>query len=739
MGENFVPEMHDLGKLIVPGLTVVPTTDGKPLKRHGAGAFGNLNWKAWKESEPTTDTWAAIRHHHDVNYGILPAESTPDLEQRKGVFLTILADHLAATTGRVLGRELKGPEPPEDTVYRLWNPDFTTSLEAKPVPITDEEKLRKAIKLVKEEPDWAGYLAEYGPNMRARAEAKDAVRRVTSLLSHSELTGKFYRVLASAVKLLDNPPRLALDEMAVTKVGGAEAKWVGRLVRATVKFHQQPVRPADLGIFDRLRKCHEAFVRAYPDNLLFASTDTLWLFLPGRNEPKLAGVLKEYAEAGFYVECEVRTDTLGRLGVWFSEEVAAQVRRDLERQRREAEQRIKELEKQITTLGKHYRALGLQIGEATGDQKQRLIDERKRVHGERKDAERAKEELTQSLRALEVVGIKEPELSVAAFYPLDIAPAFDPPICEICQMRPGEPLQFGAATDYLCPGCQEIRKGGFSQRELSEWLGGGRGQVLWLRIGLDAEQLERTVAGLFGDYVDDIQVKGKHLSEETRARMKANLRMPALLRDFVDDYQTLLMEMENFLRGLGDPKYFARLATDTWVLPVHRGRQVNQVLREYKVLIERYFPKLVPQKTVPIRLGMSIGPAKYPFYQHWRYISDPPKAVSARLVGSAALEVGLEGLWALLAVDLHARDEQDRRVGREAYQGRTYLHRLAAIEQRSGSTGLAMAVFLSDLERPRQSKVPPLLQEFKEPLQERKLRMGDILAYYKLMSFGERR
>jgi hypothetical protein len=103
------------------------------------------------------------------------------------------------------------------------------------------------------------------------------------------------------------------------------------------------------------------------------------------------------------------------------------------------------------------------------------------------------------------------------------------------------------------------------------------------------------------------------------------------------------------------------------------------------------------------------------------------------------LEVGLEGLEALLAVDLHAHDERDRRVEWEARQGRTYLHKLAAIEQRSGSTGLAAATFLSDLEHPRQSKVPRLLQRFKKPLCDKKLRMADILAYYKLMSFGERR
>lgn len=752
MGEKFVPEMHDLGKLIKRGWHRL-TTDGKALRVHTdrGPSFDNLDWAALNLEKVSFDnaTWFGIVYHMDKTTKWvrdlsepLPEDIAIGIEDRVRLFLTIIADHLAATTGRALGEKEKKVGPEEAEVYRLWNPDFAADLKAelkiKPVPIDDDEALRKAIELVKNETDWDGYLEEYGPSMQICAEDKDAARRVTSLLSHSELLGKFYRVLEGAVQLLDNPPRLVLGETA-TKVGGAEgaeAKWVGRLVRATVKFHQQPVRPADVGIFDHLRGCHKAFAQAYPDNLLFASADTLWLFLPGRDEPKLANVLKEYGEAGFYVECEMRTDTLGRLGVWFSEEVAAQVKQDLERQRWDTEQRIEELAEQITMLEEHYRALGLQIRETAGDQRQQLIDERKRVRREQGDVERAKKELAENLGALEEVNVEEPELSSAAFYPRDIRRALDPPICEICQMRPGEPVQFGTTTDYLCSRCQEIRKGGFRQRELGKWLEEGRGRVLWLQIGLDARQLERTVARLFGDYVDAIKDKGKPLSEGARAQMKANLRMPALLRDFVADYQILLGEMGSFLRGLGDPKYFASLTADTWVLPVRRGRQVDQILREYQALMKRHFPELVDGLgKVPICLGMSIGPAKYPFYQHWRYISDPPDVVSVRLVGSASLEVGLEGLWELLAVDLHAHDKQDRQVGWEAYQGRTYLHRLAAIEQRSGSTGLVTATFLSEMGR----KVPRPLREFKEALEAKKLRMGDILAYYKLMSFGEGR
>jgi hypothetical protein len=64
MSENFVPEMHDLGKLIAAGATVL-TTDGK-LKWHREGAFANVDWGAWGVDEPQTVTWAVICHREFI-------------------------------------------------------------------------------------------------------------------------------------------------------------------------------------------------------------------------------------------------------------------------------------------------------------------------------------------------------------------------------------------------------------------------------------------------------------------------------------------------------------------------------------------------------------------------------------------------------------------------------------------------------------------------------------------------
>jgi len=72
---------------------------------------------------------------------------------------------------------------------------------------------------------------------------------------------------------------LALGGVEVRGVRKAEKEWVGRLVRAQVYFHQQPVRPADLGIFERLIESHNTMTRVYPDHLLFAIGNTLWLWV----------------------------------------------------------------------------------------------------------------------------------------------------------------------------------------------------------------------------------------------------------------------------------------------------------------------------------------------------------------------------------------------------------------------------------------------------------------------------
>lgn len=120
---EFVPEMHDLGKLCdKAGLETVPTTNGDKVipHKHGVPSFSNIDWTRWGVQEPTTGTWAAICHHGDSAYHKLPEQGTvQELERHRSVFLTILADHLAATAGRVLDEEIKRVRAEKEAVYRL--------------------------------------------------------------------------------------------------------------------------------------------------------------------------------------------------------------------------------------------------------------------------------------------------------------------------------------------------------------------------------------------------------------------------------------------------------------------------------------------------------------------------------------------------------------------------------------------------------------------------------------------
>lgn len=178
--------------------------------------------------------------------------------------------------------------------------------------------LKTALDLVHRDPaDVSEFLRIYGDNLRCRGEDETIPRNVTSLLSHSMLTGQFYRVLDQAVERLYNPLRLSLAKQEVTTVQQAETQWVGQFVRATVRFHQNPVRPKDLRVLQWLDYLQAEFDNQYRDHLLFSVTDTLWLFFAGRAEQHLAQALTLFTDAGFYVETESVTATLKDLNVLF--------------------------------------------------------------------------------------------------------------------------------------------------------------------------------------------------------------------------------------------------------------------------------------------------------------------------------------------------------------------------------------------------------------------------------------
>jgi len=672
---KFVPEMHDLGKLCdKESLGGVPTTDGKLVRVHVHGrrpkkgepvpdlsAFATVDWNTWGVKEPTSDTWAVVRHHGNPAYRDLPDAAVPDLARRRRVFLTVLADHLAATVGRAVVNKYQASEN-EMAVSVLWQ---RRRGRAEPMPIRTPAKLEQALNLVDSATNFGAFEARYGNDMRRVPEDKNALRSVTSLLSHLVLTGKFCRLLEKATTLGSDKqgrPCLVMDERRARSTEEAERTWRGRLVRAEIRFHQQPARVGDLNVFERLQQAHAAFAEVHPDHLLFRSANTLWLFLPGagkEGQPALHELLRPYTDAGFYALCRVQERALRSLGVWMSEEAREEV-----------------------------------VEVLAGNQSSTRMPRRRRLEWE-------------------------------SVYPADIEASFEPPICDICQMRRARAYRYATATDYLCPLCKEIRDQGIEQRWLED-----EPMVAWVRVALDPDALDRVIVRFYSAYVDRLRLGPK--TEQNKDEIKASLRMPALLRDFTQNLDTLCRQFADLLQRTGGKRFFP-LADDAWVLPVKQGVQVYNILAEYGVLVEEFFPALleVGADVLPLRLGLSLAPAKYPFYQHWRYLDPPPAPVSVRVVGKEPLEVSLKGLRALLAVELQARGRE-----REARRGRTYLHNLSGIERRSGSAALALVSFLSDLDdSSRKRSIPPMLHNLRGPLTEGWLRMSDVLAWEKLTTF----
>lgn len=727
MSQNFVPEMHDLGKLAI---------------REIAGdnhAYTRVDWS--KFTEPQNLTWYGIKYHMHPEelreLKQLPPQSLPstlqDPGKRKTLFLLILADHLAATVGRA--EEKGGKAKTTPLRYKLWQPDYVKRKHASPEPICDDTSLRKALGLVSRDPIDAGdFFRTYHDSLLAKGEDKTAPNNVTSLYSHLELTGKFFRALEKDVVLSKDPLALSLEGETVTSVSEADNRWVHRMVIARVKFHQQPVRPADLMVFERFALCKHEFEKSYPDNLLFSTADALWLFLPGRSKPSLEDMLRVFTDAGFYVECELQSAATKGLSAIETDSQMSMLQDSREDLRRRENEVCLELYKSIeliewlnTEIDKLNRGLKkATAGERRnlGKQKEQAVYWRGELEEQIRNIDEDLKDAEEHLKELEKKSQGNPILwENSVFYPSDIRRRVPPHICEICQVRHGEERVFGGIIEHLCPRCLEIREGGFSQRELGRWLQEEE-RLLWLKITLDPQQLRESIQSLFRDYVDSLVTdKGEPVGFADRMKLKLEVRTVSLLADFVKDYNEMLEKMNRALHGMAIN--IDQLATeDLWVMTIQNGPQLLAILRLYFDFLSDSFPCLLTMDYSPVRLGVSLAAAKYPFFQHWRYVSDPQKPISINVVGKTRLETTIGAMRELLRVDLGDRG---------ARKGRSYLHNLARIEEETGSTALAQVKFLADVQRRRE--VPDILTAFAEPLRKGVITMRDILSYYKIATY----
>ncbi|MEM3366637.1 MAG: hypothetical protein QXM93_09495 [Candidatus Methanomethyliaceae archaeon] len=268
-----VPELHDIGKLI---------------DKRSTGVEHNF------ENYPTqlcTNTWRGIVEHHcSANFQKYPSEID--------TFKLCIADDLAAAVSRY---SVEGEGLHVFNVYKLWKPPkekLTQSF------IKTKEGVEELIRFVAGNPNAKEFFARYRKILSTRAEDATAGRNITSLLTHSRLTGQFFRILLMDEKSFsiksEEIRNLDRDKVAEL-IKKKKNEWKLSLIRFKFHFMQNPVRAKDLNVFRILENILNEIKKRFPDNVLFHTSDEL-LLISSRGKQILEDIFRTIEEWGFWSE-----------------------------------------------------------------------------------------------------------------------------------------------------------------------------------------------------------------------------------------------------------------------------------------------------------------------------------------------------------------------------------------------------------------------------------------------------
>jgi hypothetical protein len=283
MSKELVPEIHDIGKLT----NIKHNFEEYDLKGKGI----RLETKTWQ---------GILGHHCHKHFAIYP--TTPD------TFLLCIADSIAASVSRHI--ELKREKVFQ--VHKLWR-----GLEEGFVPIEEEKGILDLLKFIATNPTKDEYFQRYENQLRLRAEDSDPGKNITSLYTHSKLTGQFYKMLKKLSSLSEdgfvNKQREDVNKM----IKDFQNRTVLTIAKCRFRFCQSPIRVRDLNIFKKIEELTTDIREKYSDNIFFGTPDELLLI---SSESDMIDVVCKMAfERCSRIEVSWATcnlDVLDELGPW---------------------------------------------------------------------------------------------------------------------------------------------------------------------------------------------------------------------------------------------------------------------------------------------------------------------------------------------------------------------------------------------------------------------------------------
>ena len=237
--------MHDIGKLT--------------NKKHNFEDLG-IDLK--------TRTWRGILEHHCSEHF---AKYPTSLD----TFVLCIADSLASA----VSRPLRGKGHAIYNVHKLWNPPREKITMP---PIRTDEGVRKITRFIATNPNGEQFFGKYETMLRERAEDANPGCNITSLYTHSKLTGQFYMILTSIEnKQIENVDIAGKSKEGISNlINKAQKMWKLTVLNVKIHFLQNPVRARDMNVFKVLENFVEDVKTKFRDSIMFNTSNELLLVAP---------------------------------------------------------------------------------------------------------------------------------------------------------------------------------------------------------------------------------------------------------------------------------------------------------------------------------------------------------------------------------------------------------------------------------------------------------------------------
>lgn len=305
-------------------------------------------------------------------------------------------------------------------------------------------------------------------------------------------------------------------------------------------------------------------------------------------------------------------------------------------------------------------------------------------------------------------------------YYSDLPKKFPFPICEICQLEPARNFdelkleeknlvqdEKSGLVENLGDRCLNIRRKAGGLAKLAEWTEDEDIKVAWIKISLNFERLQKTLADLYWVRVRECGVDSVLTVPEVRF---------STLKEFFLDYQSFIDAMREALVEEYGTQNFEAVLPDMFCIRLRSSNEIDPIIEKFsqKIADPEWFDKL-PSREPPIMIGISCSKVKYPFNFHWEFLSgiDELEAINIQLPFKASISLSI-GRYSFLKQNLDLKTNR---------RGASLLHRLAMIEERTGNNLLIKTELID--------KRYDLGEIYKLFVTE-KLTADELLSYYKI-------